>query len=325
MTRAIAIATLALAIAGPGSTVPGRGSSVPGPGSTVHVPTSIDVLVLGPEGLPQTDLAQSDFEVLADGKPVPITQFGRSRSELSIVMLVDGTASQPLRRYEIVAGVTTGLIPNLQAGDRARLAYLGSSPTLSPWLPADQRAALNLIRPTLDRLPLESSPLWDAIDLSVQALAQVPEPRVLLLMTDGRANGNKLGLDDAQRNALLAKVSISAVSEGGEWLIPQVGASPERPRSDASLRRLADETGGIYLPDGTARRTLRAQMNAFAYVKELVNTPSAPAPLVSTIVTSLRSRYRIGFNGEADGRVHSMEVRAKRPGVEVRAPKLYVN
>jgi len=295
------------------------------PGKTRAVPTFIDVLVLNPEGLPQSDVAQSEFELLADGKPTPITQFGRSRSELNIVMLVDGTASQPLKRYEIVTGVTTGFLPNLQAGDRARMAYLGNPPILTNWLPTDRTAALNAVRPSLDRLPLESSPIWDTIDLCVQALQQVPEPRVLLLMTDGRATGNKIGLDDAERRALEGKVTISVVSEGGEWLIPQFVGSPDRVRSDVSLRRLADETGGLYMPDGTARRTLRAQMNAFAYVKELVNTPSVPAPLIAQIVSSLRTRYRIGFDGVADGKVHSLEVRVKRSGVEVRAPRLYVN
>ena len=289
-----------------------------------RVSVFVDVMVLGPEGQAVTDLTQADFEVLADNTPVPVTQFGRSPSQLSIVMLVDGTGSQPLKRYEIVAGVTTGFLPSLQPGDRARMMYLGNPPILAPWLPADRTAALNQVRPSLDRLPLESSPLWDAIDLAVQALADAPEPRVLLLMTDGRATGNRIGLDDAERKALGARVSISAVSEGGEWLIPQFGGAADRARSDASLRRLADETGGLYLPDGTARRTLRAQMNAFAYVKELVNTPSVPAPLITTILSSLRTRYRIGFNGASDGRVHSLEVRVKRNGVEVHAPKLYV-
>ena len=289
------------------------------------VMTFVDVLVLGSEGQPIGDLQQSDFELIADGKLATIAQFGRSRSELSAVMLVDGTASQPLKRYEIVAGVTTGFIASLRPGDRARMAWLGSTPVLGGWLPADRTAAQNAVRGTLDRLPLEASPLWDAIDMCVKGLAEAAEPRVLILMTDGRANSNRIGLDDAQRIALAAKVTISAVSEGGEWLIPQVGGMQDRARSDASLRRLADETGGLYLPDGTARRTLSAHMNAFAYVKELVNTPSAPAPLVTQILSSLRTRYRIGFNGEADGRVHSLEVRVKKSGVEVRAPKLYVN
>ena len=301
-------------------------AAMPAPENRLPESVFVDVLVLAPDGQPVADLKQTDFELLSDNAPVPIASFAPSKSTLSAVMLVDGTASQPLKRYEIVTGVTTGFIANLQPGDRARMAWLGTTPSLSPWLPADRNAAIAQVRTTLDRLPIESSPIWDAIDLSVQALATAPEPRVLLLMTDGRATGNRISLDDAERKALAGHVSISAVSEGGEWLIPQFGGSTDRARSDASLRRLADETGGLYLPDGTARRTLTARMNAFAYVKELVNTPSLPAPLVTTIVSSLRTRYRIGFAGSGDDRVHTLEVRVKRPGgLEVHAPKLYAN
>jgi hypothetical protein len=303
--------------------VPRAGTPLP-PSRSPHASFAMDVLVLATDGTPITDLAQSEFELIADGAPIGIERFDRSASTISVVLLVDGTASQPLKRYEILAGVTTGFVPALRPADRARVAWLGNPTTLTPWLASDRVAATNQVRPVLDRLPLEPSPIWDAIDLSVQALASAPEPRVLLLMTDGRATGNRIGLDEAERKALAANVSISAVSEGGEWLIPQFGGSTDRARSDASLRRLADETGGMYLPDGTARRTLRAQMNAFAYVKELVNTPSLPAPLITQILSSLRSRYRLGFSAISDGNLHRVEVRVKRPGVEVRAPRLYV-
>ena len=318
MALVIAVSLAATLDAGPED--PGRASKNPGGKSAF-----VDVLVLGPDGQPVGDLKQSEFELFVDKASTPISDFARSKSTLSVVMLVDGTASQPLKRYEISTGVNTGFVPSLQPGDRARMAWLGTTPTLSVWLPTERNAALAQVRSTLDRLPIECSPIWDAIDVSVQALADAPEPRAILLMTDGRATGNRIGLDDAERKALAGHVSISAVSEGGEWLIPQFDGSPDRVRSDASLRRLADNTGGLYLPDGTARRTLRAQMNAFAYVKEIVNTPSLPAPLITQIMSSLRVRYRIGFSVTTEGPLHTLEVRVKKPQMEVRAPKLFLN
>jgi hypothetical protein len=282
-----------------------------------------DVLALGADDAPVADLTQTDLEVLIDGKPVPIAQFSRTPAAVSVVMLVDGTASQPLKRYEIQAAAQTGFIPGLVSGDRARLAVLASPAVLGPWLPADRAAAVAQVRAFLDRPSLEPSPIWDAIDAAATVLAAVPGPRVLLLMSDGRATGNRLSLDEARQRAIAAGVSINVVSEGGEWLIPQFGDAPDRARSDVSLRWLADETGGLYLPDGTARRTLKPQMNAFAYVRELVNTPSAPAPLVSRILSALRTRYRLAFDGPADGRSHTLQVRTLRPGVIVRAPRTY--
>jgi hypothetical protein len=283
---------------------------------------TVDALVLNADGQPVTDLVPGDFDVLVDGAPAAMAQVSRTPADVAVVMLVDGTASQPLKRYELLAGVQTGLIPSLQPGDRARLALLGNPTTFSQWLSADRTAASAFARTYLDRPPLEPSPIWDAIDAAVKSLADTTEPRVLMLMSDGRSTGNRLSMDDAARSAIAGGVSISVVSEGGEWLIPQFGDAPDRARSDASLKWLADTTGGLYLPDGTARRTLKPQMNAFAYVTELVNTPSKPAPLVSTIMSSLRQRYRLQFEVRADGRVHTLDVRTKRPGVTVRAPRL---
>ncbi len=283
-----------------------------------------DVLALNADGLPVTDLAQGDLEVLSDGTPVAITQFAPSARAINVVLLIDGTSSQPLRRYEIQAAAGTWWIPSLVPGDRARIAVLGDPTVLGPWLSADRVANLENTRKMLDRTPLEPSPIWDAIGTAVQALADSTDPRVLVLLTDGRSAANALSLQDAATRAIAAGVSISAVSEGGEWLIPQFGDPPDRARSDVSLKWLADETGGMFLEDGTARRTLRPQMNPFAYVREVVSTPNTPGPLLSRIMSALRARYHVGFAAASDGRTHTLEVRSRRPGVEVRAPRSYV-
>ena len=165
-----------------------------------------DVLVLGADDQPVADLTQADFEVLERRRAGPDRAvLAHSTPEVSVVMLVDGTASQPLKRYEILAGVMTGLITSLLPGDRARLAALGNPTVFGAWLPADRAAASQRGAGFLDRPPLEPSPIWDAIDAIVKALAGAPEPRVLLLMSDGRSTGNALSLDDAERRAIAAR------------------------------------------------------------------------------------------------------------------------
>ena len=324
--RSLIIGAVLLAAASPANRPRGSvlAASAAAAAQTGGATMTRDVLALTAEGQPVTDLTPDDFEVLVDGAPAPIVQVSRTPAELTLIMLVDGTASQPLKRYELLASVQAGLIPSLLPGDRARLALLGGPTTFSSRLPTDRAAALNAARVFLDRPTLEPSPIWDAIDAAVKLLSESAEPRVLLLLSDGRSTANTISLEEATRRTIAAGVSVSVVSEGGEWLIPQVGDAPDRARSDRSLRSLADLTGGLFLEDGTARRTLKPQMNAFAYVRELVNTPSKPAPLVSAIVTALRQRYRIAFSGPADGLTHALEVRTKRPDVTIRAPKTLV-
>jgi hypothetical protein len=305
-----------------------------------------DLIALDGDGQPVTDLVPGDLELVVDGAPASIAQVSRTPADLDLIMLVDGTASQPLKRYELLAGVyelrvngqpvvqvnaqstrqvgeQSGLIPSLLPGDRARLARLGNPTVIGAPLPADRTAAIAAARAFLDRPPLEPSPIWDAIEMTAAALADATRPRVLLLVSDGRANANTISLDEAAARAIAAGVSISVVSEGGEWLIPQFGDAPDRARSDVSLRWLADQTGGLFLEDGTARRTLKPQMNAFAYVRELVNTPNRPAPLVQSILAALRQRYRVSFDAPADGRVHTLDVRVKRASVTIRAPRRF--
>lgn len=289
-----------------------------------RAPFICDVFALDADGQPATNLTAADFQVRIDDAPAPVVQCARAPRNLSLVVLVDGTASQPLKRYEILDGVLTGLIPNLQPDDRARLALLGNPTKFSAWLPAEIPTAASMARTFLDRPPIEPSPIWDAVDAATKAFGDAPAPHALIVISDGRATGNAIGLEEAARRAVAASMPVNVVSEGGEWLIPQFGDAPDRARSDASLRWLADATGGLFLEDGTARRTLKPQMNAFAYVRELLNTPSKPAPLVQAMLAGLRARYRLTIDAPADGRPHTLNVSTTRTGVSVRGAKSYV-
>jgi hypothetical protein len=42
-------------------------------------------------------------------------------------------------------------------------------------------------------------------------------------------------------------------------------------RPDASLAWLADQTGGVYLEDGMARRHIQSRADPFGYVREIMN------------------------------------------------------
>jgi hypothetical protein len=145
-----------------------------------------------------------------------------------------------------------------------------------------------------------------------------------VLVTDGRSAGNALSLEDAAKRAVAADVSIGVISEGGEQLLPQGGDPSTRLRPAAALRWLADATGGVYLEDGVARRTASPRLDPFGYVREVIETPSRPGPLLSRILSVTRQRYRIGFNAATDRQVHALDVRVSRPGVLVIAKRSYV-
>lgn len=283
-----------------------------------------DVLVLDGDGAPIEDMSPDDIEVLSDGAPVSVVSFSPAPPELSVVLIADVTMSQPLKRYEVQNAVATSWMQSLIPADRARVAVLGSKTLIGPWFSADRVAEAAAVRAMIGRAEQEASPIWDAVDLAVQALAGAPGSKAVVLLTDGRATANRLSLDDVTHIAVTANVSVHSVSEGSDRVLPQTADAAARVRSDTSLQSLADETGGLFLPDGVARRTLRPRPDPFAWARELAQTPNRPGPLLARVMTTLRHRYRLAFNGASDGQTHTLEVRARRAGVVVRAQRRYV-
>jgi hypothetical protein len=283
-------------------------------------PTAIvttDVAVLDAAGSPVQGLGAKDFEISIGGEPAVVTRAVMASAGLSVVLIVDATTSQPLKRYEINSALATEWLPSLKPGDRARIGVLAAPLVLTAWLPSDPRSAALLARPLIERASLEPSPLWDATNAAIEALAGEKGAKVILIVSDGRSNANVLGLDQVADRAIVAGIAISSVSESGERMLAQAGDTATTIRPDASLQWLADETGGVYLPDGIARRSVRPQQDPFAYVRELVRTPNRPGPLLIQLTSAVRQRYRLSFSVPADGRVRRLDVKVALPGVTV--------
>ncbi len=288
------------------------------------ITVTYDVAVLDPNGSPISGLRVEDFEALVAGEPVAITRVSAAQADLSIILIVDATNSQPLKRYEINNALASQWLPGLNPGDRVRVGVLATPLTLSAWLPSDPRVSAGLVRPLIERAGPEPSPLWDATHVAIEALAGEKAPKIVAILSDGRSNANVRGLDDVADRALTAGVAISVVSEGGERLLAQGADAAARIRPDASLEWLADQTGGVFMPDGVARRSLRPQQDPFAYVRELVQTPNRPGPLLTQVTSALRQRYRLSFSTPADGLLHRLEVRVARTGAAVHVQKRFL-
>jgi hypothetical protein len=282
-----------------------------------------DVVVVTADGQPLAGVTAGDVEVLSDGVHLPVISLVAAPPAVNIIVMIDLSTSQPLKRYEVQAGLVEHWLPTILRADTARVGVVGAPPVFSDWF-ANDRAIAPRIREVIDRALSEPSPIWDSADAAVQALSGVPGTKVVVLMTDGRAAGNRIGVDDVARRAIAADVSISVVSEGSEVFLPQKDGTVMRVRTDASLKWLAEATGGIYVEDGAARRISSPRLDAFAYAWDLVHKPSQPGPSLVAVMTALRSRYRLTYEAAADGRTHALDVRIKTPGAIVRAKRSYV-
>ena len=298
------------------------GAAAP-PRSISHATITIDVAALDGTGSAVPTLSSSDVEVLMDDVAVPVLSVTPAPSALNLVLVVDHSSSVPVRRADLINAIGGQWMPLLVPGDRARLALVASPVAFGPWLPVGRPADTNMARSLLDRAGAEPSPIWDAIDAAAQVLAGSKAPRSVIVISDGRATGNAMGLEEVAARAAAIGVSITAISEADDKVLPQGADAPTRVRPDASLQWLADQTGGVYLEDGIARRHIQSRADPFGYVRELMNTPIQPGVWLTRATNLLRQRHLVSFAGPDDGRPHRLEVRAKTTGLTIRARKAF--
>jgi VWFA-related protein len=270
----------------------------------------VDVAVEQADGRPSRDLTRDDFEIVADGVPRPVEFFAAGDLPLSLVLMLDVSDSMESRieRDELETAIEKFFVGGLSAQDTVRIGAFAKSLTLSPPFRANLRGLLAAARTALRPRKTDSfgpSPIWDAVYTSVGALVAEEGRRAVVLVTDGRASGNRRSLEEVAVYATLAAVSINIVGQDSDLVLFQQGTSGIRVRAGASLEWLAAATSGRYIPDR--------------------GHPANVGLLLSQLVADLHARYTLGFAPAAwDGQIHPLEVRAKRHDLRVRARKTYV-
>jgi VWFA-related protein len=143
--------------------------------------------------------------------------------------------------------------------------------------------------------------LYDAIDASLAELQGIEGRRVVIAFTDGDDTYSKLGQGDVLTRARADEVMIYAIGLESEM---NIGGRMMRTRPDRGLRKLAEETGGGYF--------------------ELDRTADL-GPTFTRVAQELHSQYVVAFSPQTlDGKIHQLEVRLAKPGLNPRARKSYV-
>ena len=128
-----------------------------------------------------------------------------------------------------------------------------------------------------------------------------------MVVTDGRATGNRAPLAEVTERAMLAGIAVSIVELNPPTRSLGVPHSERAPGPTALLERLTTASGGVHrlvVPDARGNH----------------NTRTA----VGQILDLMRTSYVLTFVPPAAGpAVRPIEVRVKRPGVTVRARQGY--
>ena len=288
------------------------------------------------------DLTQDDFVVSDNGKPQQLTFFTNEVHPFSVVILLDRSGSM-VQHHTIVRDASAAFVNAMLPADTARIGHFGDEILLDPEeFTAEHDALLNILDNQLQRSG-GVSPVWSAFDRAISSLAERSGRRVLLALTDGydspRAGQPITLLEDvirrARYNDILAYIvgftateySLTGPVMGGGRppgrppLGPPTGypGSPKPPGTNPTvpsgsnnkprapykgLRLIADETGGGYYELGPS--------------DELTAT-------FARIAEELHRQYWMAFTpAKLDGRVHEIEVKVKKRGLEVRARKSYI-
>ena len=230
-------------------------------------------------------LTAEDFEVFSDGKPCPVGSFSTSGASLSLVVLVDVSASTEITVDWLLQPLQSGLVPALKPGDRVAFGRFGgvglhvdrrfgsrpdeltqaaraaltwpageeaSAPpppaattTARAFGPVKPDPAL-LVRGMNGAFALGASPAWDAVDAAVTALESEPGRRAIILVTDGRSAGHVRSLDETILHAIAADVGVLVVGEALDEEIRQSRTVSAHVRPSAFLESMAALTGGAY-------------------------------------------------------------------------------
>jgi hypothetical protein len=178
-----------------------------------------------------------------------------STTALSLTLLYDlsvGVSSVPLAKDEGFKRIVKWVANELQPSDQLRLGFLTERPRLTRPFKKPERATLwpDLIAKTSvpDAERFGASPLWDSLDVVVRTVAQDPGRRAILVLTDGRSTGNRIGVNTLVADANAFGVSIWPIVYGpSEWYLPDRDGRTTDPAQ--LLSQLAKATGGRSAPE----------------------------------------------------------------------------
>jgi Ca-activated chloride channel family protein len=266
--------------------------------STESVPVYVTVTESGGRLVP--DLVLDDFEILDNGKPQKINVFENKPTPITTVVMID-TSGSMTTALDLVKDGAEQFLLRLLPEDRAQVGEFSDKIKFHPGSFIDDRDRLvYLLKHELDfGYPTR---LYDAVDESLERLEPATGRKVVLVFTDGDDTSSKVGVGKVMDRSREKDVMIYAIGLVNEYLDGQ--QQRRRSQPDRGLKKLAEDTGGGYF--------------------ELKRTADL-GQTFTRVAQELHSQYVLGFSPDAvDGRVHKLEVRVKKSGMNVRARKSYV-
>ncbi len=244
------------------------------------------------------DLLQEDFEILDNDRPQPIDLFANEVQAITVVVMLDTSASMT-GSLKLLEQAAEQFLIRMLPKDKGMVGAFNDKIEFFPGNFTHDRDRLIASLRELDFG--NPTRLYDAVAASMDRLHKVDGRRVVLIFTDGDDTDSRENVNSVLERARQDEVMIYAIGLRSDYFN---GSRQVRTKPDSGLRRLAEETGGGYF--------------------ELEKTAEL-APTFTKVAQELHSQYVLGFTPTVlDGKIHRLTVRTKRPGMIVRARRTYL-
>lgn len=256
----------------------------------------LPVMVVDHAGVPVTDLKQTDFTVLEDGKAQKITTFNyASNLPIAAGVLIDHSGSMKPRMAQAKTAALEFFKKIMKGGDRAFATGFAFDAVSSAPFVTD----VGSLEQQVNAIPDASggTSLYDAIVTGLYRFRTLQGRKALIILTDGEDTTSRTSYDDMLTYVRSARVPLYFIGVG-LGLFDASGIS--------KMKALAAETGGIayFIHD----------------IKQVGET-------YAQLEKDLRSQYLIAYNTESTGKdkaYRKVDVTVSRPNTTVRTIRGFI-
>ena len=238
-------------------------------------------------------LERDDFEVFDNDKLQELLIFDNETQPITVVVMLD-TSGSMTTAIDLLKRAAEEFIIRMLPEDKGAVGAFNDKVEIGGDFTSNRDQLITEVR---DLDFGNGTRLYDGIAEGLNILQEVDGRKVVLVFTDGEDTSSRNRRGRVLERARAEEVMIYAIGLEAEML-------GQRTRPDGGLKGLAEETGGGYF--------------------ELKRTADL-GPTFSRVAQELHSQYALGFEAkQADGKVHKLTVKMKKPGMTARARKSYV-
>jgi VWFA-related protein len=262
-------------------------------------------------------LTQDDFELFDNGARQGITVFSNGIQRITIAILLDRSGSIGDQAPKVTAAAQA-FVRELIADDRASIDSL--SWNCQP-LTDDKGKLVEMVR---GRMPPDiGSPVWAGLDRTMSSLSQEAGRRAILVLSDGMDGGSSASLRlnglPLDRLPGLQPGPCRPATNAVDVTLGDVSARARR--EGVMVYAVSVETAVGLTRESDLNMITRDSGGSLARLKQDADLAAA----FTRIADELHHQYLLGFvPADFDGKLHTLEVRVKPPGLSVQARNSYV-